>query len=54
VERIATHQRDRLQQLVEGWDPSAFEALLERIMSVYLGLDGRVRVERLEPVRKPD
>jgi MarR family transcriptional repressor of emrRAB len=54
VEGIATYQRDRLQQMVEGWDPSAFEALLERIMSVYLGLEGKVRVERLEPVRKQD
>lgn len=50
VERIAQHHRDRLRELVEGWDPSAFEELLERIMSVYLGLEGRVRVERLEPV----
>lgn len=52
VEGIATHHRERLRELVEGWDPSAFEELLERIMTVYLGLEGKVRVERLEPVRK--
>jgi MarR family transcriptional repressor of emrRAB len=48
VEQIAERHRERLRELVEGWDPSAFEHLLERIMSVYLGLEGRVRVERLE------
>ena len=49
VERIALSHRERMRSLVEGWDPAAFEQLLERIMSVYLGIDGRVRVERLEP-----
>jgi DNA-binding MarR family transcriptional regulator len=49
VEQIAERHRERLRELVEGWDPGALEHLLERIMSVYLGLDGRVRVERLEP-----
>lgn len=44
---IARQHRERLHELVEGWDPRAFEALLERIMRVYLGLEGRVRVERL-------
>ncbi|MHB1525341.1 MAG: MarR family winged helix-turn-helix transcriptional regulator [Candidatus Dormibacteria bacterium] len=49
VAKIADHHRLRMRELVEGWDPSAFEQLMERIMSVYLGLEGRVRVERLEP-----
>ena len=49
VERIALSHRERMRSLVEGWDPAAFEQLLERIMAVYLGIDGRVRVERLEP-----
>ncbi len=48
VERIAQSHRERLRSLVEGWDPAAFEQLLERIMAVYLGINGRVRVERLE------
>jgi hypothetical protein len=38
-----------MRELVDGWDPSAFEQILERIMVVYLGLEGRVRVEKLEP-----
>jgi hypothetical protein len=49
---IAERHRLRMRELVEGWDPSAFEELLERIMLVYLGLEGRVRVERLEPSRE--
>jgi DNA-binding MarR family transcriptional regulator len=50
VAKIAQRHRERMRELVDGWDPSAFEQVLERIMDVYLGLDGRVRVERLEPV----
>ena len=50
VAQIAARHRERMRELVEGWDPSAFEQILERIMDVYLGLEGRVRVERLEPV----
>lgn len=50
VATIARHHRERMRELVEGWDPSAFEQLLERIMNVYLGLEGRVRVERLAPI----
>ncbi len=50
VRAIAAHHRRRMRELVEGWDPRAFEQLLERIMAVYLGLDGRVRVERLDDV----
>jgi DNA-binding MarR family transcriptional regulator len=49
VAQIAARHRERMRELVEGWDPSAFEQILERIMDVYLGLEGRVRVERLEP-----
>lgn len=49
VSVIAARHRERLRELVQGWDPSAFETLLERIMRVYLGLEGRVRVEGLEP-----
>lgn len=49
VARIAERHRERLRELVEGWDPSAFEQVMERIMDVYLGLPGRVRVERLDP-----
>lgn len=45
VAQIAGEHRRRLHSLVEGWDPRAFESLLERIMTVYLGLEGRVRVE---------
>lgn len=45
VAEIAGEHRRRLHSLVEGWDPRAFEALMERIMVVYLGLEGRVRVE---------
>lgn len=52
VAEIAERHRLRMRELVEGWDPSAFEELLERIMLVYLGLEGRVRVERLEPSRE--
>ena len=52
VAEIAERHRVRMQALVEGWDPSAFEELLERIMLVYLGLEGRVRVERLEPTKE--
>jgi len=52
VAEIAERHRIRMQALVEGWDPSAFEELLERIMLVYLGLEGRVRVERLEPTKE--
>lgn len=48
VARIAERHRERLRELVEGWDPSAFEQVMERIMDVYLGLPGRVRVERLD------
>ncbi len=54
VERIALSHRQRMRALVEGWDPAAFESLLERIMSVYLGIDGRVRVEGLEPAPPAD
>jgi DNA-binding MarR family transcriptional regulator len=50
VAQIAQRHRERMRELVDGWDPSAFEQVLERIMDVYLGLEGRVRVERLEPV----
>jgi DNA-binding MarR family transcriptional regulator len=50
VAKIAERHRERMRELVEGWDPSAFEQVLERIMDVYLGLEGRVRVERLEPI----
>ena len=46
---IADEHQQRLHELVEGWDPRAFEGLLERIMSVYLGLEGRVSVETLRP-----
>ena len=46
---IADEHRQRLHQLVEGWDPRAFEGLLERIMAVYLGLEGRVSVEGFGP-----
>ncbi|MGC1183989.1 MAG: MarR family transcriptional regulator, partial [Candidatus Dormiibacterota bacterium] len=49
VAQIAARHRERMRELVDGWDPSAFEQILERIMDVYLGLAGRVRVERLEP-----
>ncbi|MGA7172073.1 MAG: MarR family transcriptional regulator [Candidatus Dormiibacterota bacterium] len=49
VAQIAARHRERMRELVAGWDPSAFEQILERIMVVYLGLEGRVRVERLEP-----
>lgn len=49
VSQIAARHRERMRELVAGWDPSAFEQILERIMVVYLGLEGRVRVERLEP-----
>lgn len=49
VAQIAERHRQRMRELVDGWDPSAFEQVLERIMDVYLGLEGRVRVERLEP-----
>ncbi|HEY6537754.1 MAG TPA: hypothetical protein VI138_01785 [Candidatus Dormibacteraeota bacterium] len=52
VAQIAARHRERMRELVDGWDPSAFEQILERIMDVYLGLEGRVRVERLEPVPK--
>jgi DNA-binding MarR family transcriptional regulator len=50
VAKIAQRHRERMRELVDGWEPSAFEQVLERIMDVYLGLEGRVRVERLEPV----
>jgi DNA-binding MarR family transcriptional regulator len=53
VAEIARHHRERLRELVQGWEPSAFEQVLERIMQVYLGLEGRVRVERLEPAPPP-
>lgn len=49
VAQIAAQHRERMRELVDGWDPSAFEQILERIMVVYLGLEGRVRVEKLEP-----
>jgi DNA-binding MarR family transcriptional regulator len=49
VAKIAQRHRERMRELVDGWEPSAFEQVLERIMDVYLGLEGRVRVERLEP-----
>lgn len=49
VAQIAARHRERMRELVEGWDPGAFEQILERIMVVYLGLEGRVRVERPEP-----
>ncbi len=49
VADIARSHRERMRELVRGWEPSAFEQVLERIMQVYLGLEGRVRVERLEP-----
>ena len=52
VAEIAEHHRLRMRELVEGWDPGAFEQLLERIMTVYLGLEGKVRVERPEPTRE--
>jgi len=54
VAQIAARHRERMRELVDGWDPSAFEQILERIMVVYLGLEGRVRVERLEPTTKSD
>ncbi|MGH7667791.1 MAG: MarR family winged helix-turn-helix transcriptional regulator [Candidatus Dormibacteria bacterium] len=47
VAEIAARHRERMRELVAGWDPSAFERILERIMEVYLGLEGRVRVEPL-------
>ncbi|MGH7611800.1 MAG: MarR family winged helix-turn-helix transcriptional regulator [Candidatus Dormibacteria bacterium] len=53
VATIARRHRERMRELVEGWDPAAFEQLLERIMTVYLGLEGRVRVERLAEVAPP-
>lgn len=53
VEQIARQHRAQMSELVEGWDPSAFEELLERIMAVYLGLEGRVRVERLRRADEP-
>jgi DNA-binding MarR family transcriptional regulator len=52
VAQIAERHRERMRELVDGWDPQAFEQILERIMDVYLGLEGRVRVERLEPATK--
>ncbi|MGH7640051.1 MAG: MarR family winged helix-turn-helix transcriptional regulator [Candidatus Dormibacteria bacterium] len=52
VADIASRHRQRMQELVQGWDPSAFEQILERIMDVYLGLEGRVRVEPF-PRRRP-
>jgi DNA-binding MarR family transcriptional regulator len=54
VAQIAARHRERLRELVEGWDPSAFEQIMERIMVVYLGLEGRVRVERLQPTSERD
>jgi len=53
VAEIAKRHRERMRELVQGWEPSAFEQVLERIMQVYLGLEGRVRVERLEPAPPP-
>jgi DNA-binding MarR family transcriptional regulator len=52
VAQIAERHRERMRELVDGWDPQAFEQIMERIMVVYLGLEGRVRVERLEPATK--
>jgi len=54
VAQIAARHRERMQELVEGWDPSAFEQILERIMVVYLGLEGRVRVEPLQLTSNSD
>ncbi len=45
VRGIAELHQTRLRALVADWDPARLERLLERIMAVYLGLPGHVRVE---------
>ena len=45
VRGIAELHQSRLRAMVADWDPSTLERLLERIMAVYLGLPGHVRVE---------